>query len=109
MTRGVDILLGEILEAIDLLRQYTDGLDYVGFESNVEKQDSVVRRLEIIGEAVKGIPDTSSSTNTSASISRWHGRWFSKTCLSSKSRCSVCSSKSAEQGVRYDQGLHLTR
>lgn len=54
MTRGVDILLGEILEAIDLLRQYTDGLVYEGFESNVEKQDSVVRRLEIIGEAVKG-------------------------------------------------------
>lgn len=57
MSRGVDILLGEILEAIDLLRQYTDGLDYDEFAGNVEKQDSVIRRLEIIGEAVKGIPD----------------------------------------------------
>lgn len=57
MSRGVEILLGEILEAIDLLRQYTDGLDYEEFAGNVEKQDSVIRRLEIIGEAVKGIPD----------------------------------------------------
>jgi uncharacterized protein with HEPN domain len=57
VSRGVEILLGEILEAIDLLRQYTDGLDYEEFAGNVEKQDSVIRRLEIIGEAVKGIPD----------------------------------------------------
>jgi uncharacterized protein with HEPN domain len=57
MSKGVVILLGEILEAIDLLRRYTDGLDYAEFADNVEKQDSVMRRLEIIGEAVKGIPD----------------------------------------------------
>jgi uncharacterized protein with HEPN domain len=57
MTRGVDILLVEILEAIDLLRRYTNGLRFEDFAHDVEKQDSVVRRLEIIGEAVKGIPD----------------------------------------------------
>ncbi|MDF1522250.1 MAG: DUF86 domain-containing protein [Trueperaceae bacterium] len=56
MSRSVDILLGEILMAIDLLRQYTAGMDFASFATNVEKQDSVVRRLEIIGEAVKGIP-----------------------------------------------------
>ena len=57
MSRGIDILLDEILEAIDLLRQYTMGLDYSEFAANVEKQDSVIRRLEIIGEAVKGLPE----------------------------------------------------
>jgi uncharacterized protein with HEPN domain len=51
VTRGVEILLGEILEAIELLGQYTAGLAYSEFAANVEKQDSVVRRLEIIGEA----------------------------------------------------------
>ncbi len=56
MSRSVDILLGEILMAIELLRRYTAGLDFESFATNVEKQDSVVRRLEIIGEAVKGIP-----------------------------------------------------
>ena len=57
MTRDIDILLGEILEAIELLQRYTEGLSYEEFIDDVEKQDSVVRRLEIIGEAVKGIPD----------------------------------------------------
>jgi len=57
VNRGVDILLGEILEAIELLRQYTTGQSFDEFAANVEKQDSVIRRLEIIGEAVKGIPD----------------------------------------------------
>lgn len=57
MSRSIDILLGEILEAIELIRRYTEGLSYRAFEASVEKQDSVLRRLEIIGEAVKGIPD----------------------------------------------------
>jgi uncharacterized protein with HEPN domain len=57
MTRGIGILLEEILEAIGLLRQYSAGLTYEEFAENVEKQDSVTRRLEIIGEAAKGIPE----------------------------------------------------
>lgn len=57
MSRGIEILLGEILNAIALLRDYTEGLDFDAFAANVEKQDSVIRRLEIIGEAVKGVPD----------------------------------------------------
>lgn len=56
MSRTIEILLGEILEAIELLQRYTEGLSYEDFEGNVEKQDSVIRRLEIIGEAVKDIP-----------------------------------------------------
>lgn len=56
MSRAIDILLGEILEAIELLHGYTEGLSYEDFAGNIEKQDSVMRRLEIIGEAVKGIP-----------------------------------------------------
>lgn len=57
MSRGIEILLGEILDAIALLRDYTEGLDFHAFAANVEKQDSMLRRLEIIGEAVKGVPD----------------------------------------------------
>ena len=57
MNRGIDILLGEILDAIALVREYTEGLDFEAFAGNLEKQDSVIRRLEIIGEAVKGVPD----------------------------------------------------
>lgn len=56
MSRAGDLLLGEILEAIELLQRYTDGLAYEDFAGDVEKQDAVIRRLEIIGEAVKGLP-----------------------------------------------------
>jgi uncharacterized protein with HEPN domain len=57
MSRGVKILLEEILEAIELLQRYTAGLTLESFAEDVEKQDSVARRLEIIGEAAKGIPE----------------------------------------------------
>ncbi len=57
MTRVVRILLGDILEATELLNQYTAGLTLDAFADNIEKQDSVVRRIEVIGEAVKGLPE----------------------------------------------------
>jgi len=39
MSRGIEILLGEILDAIALLRDYTEDLDFDAFAANVEKQD----------------------------------------------------------------------
>ena len=56
MSRSAKILLGDILEAAGLLAKYTSGLNLGDFAENIEKQDSVARRLEIIGEAVKGLP-----------------------------------------------------
>lgn len=56
MSRSAKILLGDILEAAGLLAKYTSGLTLGDFAENIEKQDSVARRLEIIGEAVKGLP-----------------------------------------------------
>lgn len=56
MSRSITILLGEILDAIQRIHSYTIDLSFDDFEKNVEKQDAVIRRLEIIGEAVKGLP-----------------------------------------------------
>jgi uncharacterized protein with HEPN domain len=56
MSRSPEILLGDILEAADLLSKYTAGMTRDDFAENVEKQDSVARRLEIVGEAGKGLP-----------------------------------------------------
>ena len=56
MKRTAEILLGDILEASKLLQKYTEGLSYEQFISSTEKQDAVARRLEIIGEAVKQLP-----------------------------------------------------
>ena len=52
MSRGVALLLGEILEAIHLVEQYTQDLSFEAFAASVEKQDAVVRRLAVIGDAV---------------------------------------------------------
>jgi uncharacterized protein with HEPN domain len=56
MCRGVEIPLREILVAIELARRYVEGSTFADFRSNMEKQDAVIRRIDIIGEAVKGIP-----------------------------------------------------
>jgi len=49
--------LKDILEAIERIEEYTEGLDFDDFLENKLVQDAVVRRLEIIGEAVKNIPE----------------------------------------------------
>lgn len=46
----------DILDCIELLAKYTNGISNEQFELDFEKQDAVVRRIEIIGEAVKHIP-----------------------------------------------------
>ncbi len=49
--------LKDILEAIERIEEHTEGLDFDDFLENKLVQDAVVRRLEIIGEAVKNIPE----------------------------------------------------
>jgi len=56
MTRSPRLWLEDIVEAADLIGRYTAGLSFEEFEEDVEKQDAVARRLEIIGQAVKELP-----------------------------------------------------
>ena len=56
MSRSPRIILGDILESIALIERYTEGVDEEEFEGDIQLQDSVIRRLEIIGEAVKYLP-----------------------------------------------------
>jgi uncharacterized protein with HEPN domain len=57
-TRKPKVYLLDILESINLIESFIDNVDEDSFFSNVEKQDAVLRRLEIIGEAVKHLPDS---------------------------------------------------
>lgn len=50
------VLLEHIVESIGLIEQYTEGVDREAFLEDSQLQDSVYRRLEIIGEAVKNVP-----------------------------------------------------
>ena len=48
------IYLEHVLESIELIERYVQGLDREGFPESVEKQGTVPRRIGLIGEAVKG-------------------------------------------------------
>ena len=56
MTRDVRVYVADILECIRRIEEYTKGIGRDDFMENVQAQDAVLRRLEVIGEAVKGIP-----------------------------------------------------
>lgn len=54
--RGAIPALKDILEAIDRIRRSVGIMSQAEFLENTEKQDAVVRNLEIIGEAVRNLP-----------------------------------------------------
>lgn len=56
MKRDVRVYLCDILEAIEKIEEYTKGSSEEDFCAKTQMQDAVLRRLEIIGEAVKHIP-----------------------------------------------------
>lgn len=56
MSKDYKILAGYILESIKLIEKYTKNLSEGDFIKSVQIQDSVIRRLEIIGEAIGKFP-----------------------------------------------------
>jgi uncharacterized protein with HEPN domain len=58
MNRKIRLYIGDIIENINLADTFLHGLDYQAFVSDKEKCYAVVRCIEIIGEAVKNVPDT---------------------------------------------------
>ncbi len=56
MKKDPQILIAHILECIELIEEYTQGITREQFLKNKQLQDAVIRRIEIIGEAVKNIP-----------------------------------------------------
>ena len=56
MTRSTRILLEDILESIGQIEEYVEGISREHFYEDVQRQDAVLRRLGVIGQAVKGLP-----------------------------------------------------
>ena len=57
MKKDPAVFLQHILESIEAIETYLRGVKKEVFYKSSEKQDSVVRRIEIIGEAAKNIPE----------------------------------------------------
>lgn len=58
MKRDVGVFVEDILESIKRIEEYTQNITEENFYKNVPIQDAVIRRFEIIGEAVKHIPQS---------------------------------------------------
>ena len=56
--RQVQDYLEDILDAVDAIEQFTVDIQYEAFSQKLEKVFAVSRAMEIIGEAVKRIPDS---------------------------------------------------
>lgn len=63
LPRNYETYLKDILESIRKIESYTIDISIVGFRQNELVQDAVTRNLEIIGEAVKIIPEEIKNKN----------------------------------------------
>lgn len=52
MSRDREALI-DIVEAIKLILRYVEAVDFDSLAANIEKQDAILRRITIIGEATK--------------------------------------------------------
>ncbi len=58
MKRDASVFLQHILESIARIEEFTEGMSKEDFVASVKTQDAVIRRLEIIGEASKNLPNS---------------------------------------------------
>lgn len=56
MTKEPTIFLQHILESIELIEKRAESVTREEFIENVDLQDAIIRRLEIVGEAVRNLP-----------------------------------------------------
>jgi uncharacterized protein with HEPN domain len=57
MPRDYKVYLEDIVESIRKIRSYTVSFSLQTFSSDAKTFDAVIRNLEIIGEAIKGVPE----------------------------------------------------
>jgi uncharacterized protein with HEPN domain len=56
--RDYTLYLKDILEAMEAIEKFVEGIDRDSFHKNDMISSAVIRKFEIIGEATKGIPET---------------------------------------------------
>jgi len=58
MPRDYKVYLDDILQSVERIRDFTRGLTRDTFVKDLKTCDAVIRNLEVIGEAIKNIPDS---------------------------------------------------
>jgi len=57
MKRDLNLFLEDVLKNIELIERSVNSLTEFSFQKDEDKIDANIRRLEIIGEAVKNVPE----------------------------------------------------
>jgi len=57
MSRDPNLRLEDIIEACERLQAHLEGFNETSFGCDLKTQDAVIRVFEIIGEAVKSLPE----------------------------------------------------
>ncbi len=57
MPRDYKVYLQDLVDAAGKVRSYTTGLSFKTFSEDTKTVDAVVRNLEVIGEAIKQVPE----------------------------------------------------
>jgi uncharacterized protein with HEPN domain len=57
MSRDLKLCLEDIIEVCDLIASYVQDFDFARFQQDSKTRDAVIRQFEIVGEAVKGLPE----------------------------------------------------
>lgn len=57
MKRDYRLFIKDILDSIEKIEEFVAGMNFEEFKSDDKTVSAVVRKLEIIGEATKNIPD----------------------------------------------------
>ncbi len=57
MIKDYKIYLNDILGAIESIEEFLSGVDFSTFQSDDKTSSAVIRKLEILGEAAKQIPE----------------------------------------------------
>jgi len=58
MVKQPIFFIQHMLDSLELIEKYLSGKSKEEFLSSVQLQDAVIRRLEIIGESVKNLPES---------------------------------------------------
>lgn len=58
MKRNYSLFIKDILEAIEKIEEFVNSMDYEDFINDDKTASAVVRKLEIIGEASKNVPNS---------------------------------------------------
>lgn len=80
--RDYILYLNEILSAIIKIEDYSKDSSYEKFQLDGMLQDAIIRNVEIIGEAVKKIPDVIKNDNKEIEWRKIAGRSFTLPTLS---------------------------